>query len=130
MFEQIRREFEFGVGTISGLSRKLGVHRRLVREALRSAVPAESKPQQRRLRKLDVASALIDQILIEDRQAPAKQRHTARRIWQRLCAEVPGFSVGERSVRGYVRRRRPAVGAVAARGVRAAELRVGRGSAG
>ncbi len=67
LFEQIRREFEFGVGTISGVSRNLGVHRRLVREALRSAVPAESKPQQRRLRKLEVASALIDQILIEDR---------------------------------------------------------------
>ena len=34
LFEQIRREHEFGVGTISGVSRKLGVHRRLVREAL------------------------------------------------------------------------------------------------
>ena len=34
LFEQIRREFEFGVGTISGVSRKLGVHRRMVREAL------------------------------------------------------------------------------------------------
>jgi transposase len=43
-------------------------------------------------------------------QAPPKQRHTARRIWQRLCAEVPGFSVGERSVRGYVRRRRQQLG--------------------
>jgi len=27
-----------------------------------------------------------------------------------LCAEVPGFSVGERSVRGYVRRRRQQLG--------------------
>lgn len=32
LFEQIRREFEFGVGTIVGVSRKLGVHRRMVRE--------------------------------------------------------------------------------------------------
>ena len=32
--ERIRREYEFGVGTISGVSRKLGVHRRMVREAL------------------------------------------------------------------------------------------------
>ena len=45
LFEQIRREFEFGVGTISGVSRKLGAHRRLVCEALNIAVPAESKPQ-------------------------------------------------------------------------------------
>ncbi len=39
LFEQIRREYEFGVGTIAGVSRKLGVHR-MVREALHSAVPA------------------------------------------------------------------------------------------
>ena len=43
-FEQIRREYEFGVGTIAGVSRKLGVHRRMVREALRSAEPAATKP--------------------------------------------------------------------------------------
>jgi len=27
LFEQIRWEYEFGVGTIQGVSRKLGVHR-------------------------------------------------------------------------------------------------------
>ena len=113
LFEQIRREYEFGVGTISGVSRKLGVHRRMVREALASAVPTGSKPQQRRLRKLASASAFIDQILEQDRQAPAKQRHTARRIWQRLCAEVPGFSVSERSVSSYVSRRRRQLGLIA-----------------
>jgi transposase len=110
LFEQIRREYEFGVGTISGVSRKLGVHRRLVREALKSAVPVESKPQQRKLRKLATASAFIDKILIDDRQAPVKQRHTAHRIWQRLCAEQPGLSVSERAVRSYVSRRRQQLG--------------------
>jgi ActR/RegA family two-component response regulator len=34
LFEQIRREYEFGVGTVAGVARKLGVHRRLVRQAL------------------------------------------------------------------------------------------------
>ena len=34
LFEEIRREQEFGVGTIQGVSRKLGVHRRMVRQAL------------------------------------------------------------------------------------------------
>ena len=34
LFEQIRREYEFGVGTIKGIARKLGVHRRMVRQAL------------------------------------------------------------------------------------------------
>lgn len=47
LFEQLRREYEFCVGTISGVSRKLGVHRRLVREALASAVAAESNSPRR-----------------------------------------------------------------------------------
>lgn len=70
LFEQIRREYEFGVGTISGVSRKLQVHRRLVREALSSAVPPERKPPARKLRKLQAARAMIDAILVADRQAP------------------------------------------------------------
>jgi hypothetical protein len=100
LFEQIRREYEFDVGAIAGVSRK----------ALRSAEPAASKPQQRQLRKLVDASAFVDRILTEDRQAPVKQRHTARRIWQRLCAELPGFTGSERTVRGYVHRQRRQVG--------------------
>lgn len=110
LFEQIRREYEFGVGTISGVSRKLQVHRRMVREALSSAVPPERKPQTRKFRKLQAATAMIDAILVADRQAPVKQRHTARRIWQRLCAELPDFSGSERAVRGYVRGRRQQLG--------------------
>ena len=113
LFEQIRREHEFGVGTISGVSRKLGVHRRLVREALSSAVPAERRPQQRRLRRLEAATPFIDRVLTEDQQAPLKQRHTAHRIWQRLRMELPGFTVSERSVCGYVRRRRLQLGLIA-----------------
>jgi len=104
LFEQIRQEHEVGVGTIAGVSRKLGVHRRMVREALGNAEPAASKPQRRRLRKLDAASEFIDRVLRADLEAP-KQRHTAHRIWHRLCAELPGFSGCERTVRIYVQRR-------------------------
>src|ERR1700758_3423295 len=110
LFEQIRREYEFGVGTIAGVSRKLGVHRRMVREALHSAEPASTKPQRRRLRKLDSASDFIDRILRADVSAPPKQRHTARRIFDRLRVELPGFSGSERTVRGYVQRRRQQLG--------------------
>ncbi len=31
LFEQIRREYEFGVGTIADVAKKFGVHRRMVR---------------------------------------------------------------------------------------------------
>ena len=40
LFEQIRRDYEFGQGTIRGLARKFGVHRRLVRQAIESALPS------------------------------------------------------------------------------------------
>ena len=42
-FEQIRREYEHGEGTIIGVAKKLGIHRRMVREALADAVPKERK---------------------------------------------------------------------------------------
>ena len=43
LYEQIRREYEFGVGSVIGVARKLGVHRRMVREAVRNAVPAHNR---------------------------------------------------------------------------------------
>ena len=52
LFEEIRREYEFGVGTIKGVARKLGVHRRMVREAVASALPPPRKKPARRRAKL------------------------------------------------------------------------------
>lgn len=43
LYEEIRREYEHGVGTIKGVARKLGVHRRMVREAIANAVPPVKK---------------------------------------------------------------------------------------
>lgn len=43
--------------------------------------------------------------LVEDLEAPRKQRHTARRVWQRLIEEE-GASVAESSVRNLVARLR------------------------
>ena len=47
LFEEIRREYEFGVGTIAGVSKKLKVHRRMVREAVGSALPLPRKKTER-----------------------------------------------------------------------------------
>jgi hypothetical protein len=41
LFEQIRREYDFGVGTIRGVAHKLKMHRRMMRQALASAEPPE-----------------------------------------------------------------------------------------
>lgn len=47
LFEQIRREYEHGVGTIKGIAQKLGVHRRMVCEAVANAVPIPRKQAKR-----------------------------------------------------------------------------------
>ena len=53
--------------------------------------------------------ALIDAWLEADREAPRKQRHTARRIWRRLVDEH-GADVAETTVRQYVRERQRELG--------------------
>ena len=52
--------------------------------------------------KLDPHEPLIDQWIEEDTANRGKQRHTARRIWQRLCEEE-GADVSEATVCRYVR---------------------------
>ncbi len=92
LFEQIRREYKFGVGTISGVSRKLQVHRRLVREALSSAVPGECKPQERKLRKLQAASAMVDAILIAGSTRSGRVERLSGAVLSTGSAAHPGWS--------------------------------------
>jgi transposase len=110
LYEQIRREYEFGAGTIAGVARKLGVHRRMVRDAVRSAIPARRKKTERPHVKIEPAAAFIDAVLEADRKAPRKQRHTAKRIWERIRCEVPGCTAAERTVRHYVELRKQELG--------------------
>lgn len=109
LYEQIRPEGEFGVGSVIGVARKLGVHRRMVREAVRNAVPAQLKKTERPAVKMAAAATLIDAILESDRKAPRK-RHTARRIYDRIRDEIPRCTPAERTVRQYVERRKQVLG--------------------
>jgi transposase len=110
LFEQIRREYEFGIGTIHGVSRKFGVHRRDVRSAIESAQPPQRKASVRASPTLDPVKPFIEAMLVADKTAPRKQRHTAHRIWTRLCQEVPQYPVAQSTVRTYVRKRKWALG--------------------
>ena len=103
LFEEIRREYEFGIGSVAGVARKFGVHRRLVREALGSSVPQQRLASERPRPKIELIAAFIDAVLEADRRAPRKQRHTAHRIWVRISKERPGFEIAESTVRRYVR---------------------------
>ena len=110
LFEQLRREYEFGIGTVQGVAAKFGVHRRMVRQAVAGALPPPHRYPQRAKPKLDAVAAFIDAVLDEDRRAPRKQRHTARRIHRRILRELPDASVAESTVRNHVRERRRQLG--------------------
>jgi len=110
LFEQIRRDHDREGLSIHALARRHGVHRRTVRQALESPLPPPRKgPVGRPAPKLGEYRELIDSWLIADLQAPRKQRHTAKRIRQRLVEEH-GADVSERQVRRHVRERRRALG--------------------
>ena len=109
LYEEIRREYRRGCGTVKGVADKLCVHRRTVRQALESAVPTPAKERRRNRPLLEPVTGFVDEILRTDRQAPRKQRHTAHRIWVRLQQEL-GSTVAESTVREYVRERKQELG--------------------
>ncbi len=106
LFEKIRQDREREGLSIRALARRYGVHRRTVSQALSSAIPPKrtvSAP--RPAPSLGPYRTIIDGWLTDDLDAPRKQRHTARRIWERL-REEHGATCPERTVRHYVRARR------------------------
>ncbi len=110
LFELIRRDRDREGLSIRALAERHGVHRRAVRQALVSPVPvAKRSPVGRAAPKLGAYRGLIDEWLEADREAPRKQRHTAKRIWSRLVDEH-GAEVAETTVRDYVRSRKRAMG--------------------
>jgi transposase len=109
-FERIRRDSRDEAMSIRALATRHRVHRRTVRQALADAVPPARKVPLRVAPVLGPYEATVRRWLIEDLDAPRKQRHTARRIWQRLVEEE-GARVGESSVRNLVARLRVEIGA-------------------
>ncbi|MCE5291007.1 MAG: IS21 family transposase [Nocardiaceae bacterium] len=110
LFEQIRKDRQREQLSIRELADRHRVHRRTVRQALATAVPPPRKTYPRRPRPaIDPFVAVIDEWLIADQDAPRKQRHTARRIWQRLVAEHEA-TLAEVTVSRYVAVRRIELG--------------------
>ena len=96
---------------IQGMSQRaaadlFGINPRTVSKMLKFSVPpgyVRTKPPFRP--KLDPFVPIINAILMADRDAPRKQRHTARRIFERLRDEH-GFKGGITIVTDYVREAR------------------------
>jgi len=82
--------------------RETGMHWRTLRKMLKHSEPPgyqQSKPRTKK--KLEAYVGRIEQILKEDQAMPRKQRHTAKRIWERLQTE--GFSGGYTIIKDTVR---------------------------
>ena len=110
LFEQIRRDRRLEDLSVRELADRHGTHRRTVRQALADAVPPPRKEYPARPRPaIDEWVTVIDGWLIADKDAPRKQRHTARRIWQRLVAEHQA-TCSEVTVSRHVAKRRVELG--------------------
>ena len=110
LFEQIRKDRRVEDASIRELAGRHHVHRRTVRQALDSAVPPPRKAYPSRPRPaIDPYVRVIDGWLVAGKDVPRKQRHTARRVWQRLVAEH-GATVSEVTVSRHVARRRTELG--------------------
>lgn len=104
-FERIRRDHREEGVSIRELARRHKVHRRAVRQALASAVPPPRQVGRRVRSAIGIHDATIARWLREDRAVHPKQRHTARRIWERLVDEQAA-TVSEPTVRRAVARLR------------------------
>src|SRR6266702_238722 len=87
LFAAIRYDWQRNQMPVRALARKYDVHRRTVRQAIASPVPPVRKTPERAAMVLDGVRELIDGMLRENLTAPRKQRHTARRVFERLCDE-------------------------------------------
>jgi len=118
LYAAIRRDSRAGGLSGRELARKYRVGRRVVALALSSAWPEPRKALPPRGSRLDPCKAEIDRILRADLDAPRKQRHTSRRIFDRLVAEHDVAGISYSMVRAYVAVRKPEVWVEAGRGRR------------
>lgn len=106
LYRRVRRACHVEGMSIREAARVFGLHRETVSKMLRFSVPpGYRRHHPPRRPKLDPFVGIIDRILEEDRSAPRKQRHTAKRIFERLRAEH-GFEGGYTIVKDYVREQR------------------------
>ncbi len=102
--EEIRRAYYHEKKSIRAIAREQGHGRDVIRAAIAGTAPEPpryrlrgTKPQPVR----ETIALIADAWLEADRDAPRKQRHTAKRVYERLVAER-GYTGSERTVRLYV----------------------------
>ena len=107
MYERVRRSV-----LVDGLSKReaakvYGINRRTVDKMCKYSIPpGYRRRQEKRHPKLGNYIEKIEEILTLDLKLPSKQRHTAKRLYERLRDEN-GYDGGYDAVRRYVSEREP-----------------------
>ena len=106
LYSRVRRACHVGGMSERAAAGHFGIDRKTVSKILKHSVPPGYRREHPPVRpKLDPFIPIINQILEEDKSRIKKQRHTARRIYERLRDEH-GFTGGITIVTDYVRERR------------------------
>jgi transposase len=106
LYARVRRAVVVDKMSEREAAKEFGLARETVRKMLRYAVPPGYRRQQPARRpKLDAWVGTIDRILEDDKARGKKQRHTAKRIFERLRDEH-SYTGGYTIVKDYVRLRK------------------------
>jgi len=101
-YEYIRTAQRVYGASISELARQTGHSRNTIKKALRGEAWGYKERNEQQFPVLGPYRTLIEEWLKKDKEQPKKQRHTARRVFNRLRAEQ-GYQGSESNVRRYVR---------------------------
>ena len=102
LWSEVRRRVLTGELTKRAACREYGIHWQTLAKMLQHAEPPGYRQTKARPSKLDVFLPVIHEILISDRQIHRKQRHTSKRIFERLRDEH-GYDGGWTLVKDAVR---------------------------
>ena len=98
VYARIRRAVQVDGMSIRQAAREFGLSRKTIRKMMQFSLPPGYERKKPVVRpKLGPWLGVIDQILVDDQTQPKKQRHTAKRIWDRLKDEHAfkgGYTVG------------------------------------
>lgn len=105
LWNDVRQHVLAGGHSAYSATRKFGVHWTTVKKILASSEPIPYKmAQPRKKPMIGEFLPIIEQMLLADRTAPRKQRHTSKRIYDRLKAEhnfQGGYTVVKDAVRDW-----------------------------
>ena len=102
LWSEVRRRVLTGELSKRAACREYGVHWQTLEKMLAHSEPPGYQKTAKRTSKLDPFVPIIEEILSSDRKVHRKQRHTSRRIFERLRDEH-GYDGGETIVKSVVR---------------------------